>query len=49
VSELMMSIDEVLATPGAGKKIVQTKINYCVDCNHSELRPIIEIIMTILE
>lgn len=45
----MMSIDEVLATPGAGKTIIQTNIDYCADCKHSELRPIIEMIVALYD
>lgn len=46
-SELMMSVDEVLATPGASKTIVQTNIEYTADCKLSELQKIIDMIMTL--
>lgn len=46
-SELMMSIDEVLATPDAGKTIVQTIIDYSMDCKISELKLIIDLIMAL--
>lgn len=46
-SELMMSIDEVLATPNAGKMIVQTIIDYSADCKTSELKLIIDLIMVL--
>ncbi len=46
-SELMMSIDEVLATPGAGKTIVQINIDYAVDCKLSELKHIIDMIIAL--
>lgn len=40
-----MSIDEVLASPNAGKTIVQTNIDYAADCKASELEAIIKMIV----
>jgi hypothetical protein len=46
-SELMMSVDKVLATPGASKTIVRTNIDYTADCKLSELQKIIDMIMAL--
>ena len=46
-SELMLTADEVLATPGAGKTIVRTNIDYVADCKLSELQGIIDMIMAL--
>lgn len=45
--ELMMSIDEVLASPDASKIIVQVNIDYAADCKVSELKSIITMIDTL--
>jgi len=42
--ELIMSMDEVLGSPDAGKIIVQANIEYAIDCKDSERKAIIEII-----
>lgn len=42
--ELVMSIDEVLASPDAGKIIVQTNIDYAADCKQDELGKTIKMI-----
>lgn len=46
--ELLMSIDEVIASPDAGKTIVQVNIDYAaVDCKAPELKPIIDMIVVL--
>lgn len=46
--ELLMSINEVIASPDAGKTIVQVNIDYAaVDCKASELKPIIDMIVVL--
>jgi hypothetical protein len=42
--ELLLAMDEVLGSPNAGKIIVQTNIDYSVDCKPAERAAIIEII-----
>lgn len=42
--ELLLSIDEVLASPDASKIIVQTNLDYAADCKESELKSIITMI-----
>merc|ERR1712029_207970 len=43
--ELIMSMDEVLATPDAGKVIVQINVDYMADCKVSELPKTIDMIV----
>ena len=43
--ELLLSMDEVLASPNAGKVIVQTNIDYAADCKASELKSVIDMIV----
>ncbi len=46
--ELLMSINEVIASPDAGKTIVQVNIDYAaLDCKASELKPIIDMIVVL--
>lgn len=45
--ELLLSIDEVLATPNASKTIVQVNIDYAADCKASELEKIITMIVAL--
>jgi len=45
--ELLMSMEEVLGSPNAGKIIVQTNIDYAADCKVSELAAIISMIVAL--
>ncbi len=46
--ELLMSINEVIASPDAGKIIFKVNIDYAVlDCKASELKPIIDMIVVL--
>ncbi|KAL7531385.1 hypothetical protein ACHAXR_005262, partial [Thalassiosira sp. AJA248-18] len=45
--ELLMSIDEVLASPDASKIIVQTNLDYAADCKEAELEKIIKMIVAL--
>lgn len=45
--ELLMSIDEVLASPDASKIIVQVNIDYAADCKATELKSIITMLDTL--
>lgn len=45
--ELLMSIDEVLASPNASKIIVSVNIDYAADCKATELKSIITMLDTL--
>lgn len=47
--ELILSIEEVLASPNASKTIVQINIDYATDCKASELTGIIKMIVALFK
>ncbi|EED88616.1 eukaryotic translation initiation factor, partial [Thalassiosira pseudonana CCMP1335] len=47
--ELLMSMDEVLGSPDAGKTVVQVNVEYAIDCKAPERQALIEMIVILFK